>query len=331
MKRITSLILFLIVLSVSAQARYILIDDFNQGEDVNALLLANGAWSANQNDPTQSIECLHTPQENFIGAKGMSLAMTYDVDSPNPAYNGYYFKLGDMDARLYNQIVFAVRGDINYAFPERFNIEIKNRQEVGKYTVHGVSGRWHKFAIPFSDFKGITNWARLTELVIVFSDTDVGVKNGRIYFDDLYFTDGGFSPVVDEELQDIINSAQNEKLEVKVENKAVVITVRVNFDFDKSNIKESEMSKVQSVATILSKYPDLKIDVQGHTDSKGSKKYNQKLSEKRANSVMNALQELGVVNKQITSKGFGKSKPIASNATSEGRYQNRRVEFVVEK
>ena len=316
---------------MSAQARYILIDDFNNGKDVNALTLPNSSWSANPNDPTQSIECLHTPQENFIGAKGMSLAMTYDVDSPNPAYNGYYFKLGDMDARLYNQVVFAVRGDVNYTFPDRFNIEIKNKQEVGKYTVHGVSGKWHKFAIPFSDFKGITNWGRLTEFVIVFADTDVGVKKGRIYFDDLYFTDGGFSPVVDEELQDIINAAQNEKLEVKIENKAIVITVRVNFDFDKSNIKESEMPKVQTVAKTLANHSNLKISVQGHTDSIGSDEYNQALSARRANSVMNALKELGIVNKQISWKGFGESKPITSNATPEGRYQNRRVEFVVEK
>ena len=77
--------------------------------------------------------------------------------------------------------------------------------------------------------------------------------------------------------------------------------------------------------------PKLKANIEAHTDSVGSDKYNQKLSERRANSAVNALKELNVDPSRIKAVGYGETKPAASNATAEGRAENRRVEAVMSK
>jgi len=131
--------------------------------------------------------------------------------------------------------------------------------------------------------------------------------------------------------QQIEEEAKNEKLEVKTENDKIIITVHVNFDFNKHNVKETEMPKVESVYRVLKNHTDINVRVEGHTDSKGSEKYNQKLSENRAKEVMNELINLGIVPDRLTYSGMGLTKPVASNLTEDGRFKNRRVEFIIER
>jgi outer membrane protein OmpA-like peptidoglycan-associated protein len=80
---------------------------------------------------------------------------------------------------------------------------------------------------------------------------------------------------------------------------------------------------------ILVLHPELKVQVEGHTDSVGSDDFNQTLSEKRAEAVRDFLVSNDVARDSITAKGFGKSRPVVSNDTAEGRQRNRRVELVV--
>src|SRR5690606_1903090 len=80
---------------------------------------------------------------------------------------------------------------------------------------------------------------------------------------------------------------------------------------------------------VLNTYPDTNIEVQGHTDSKGSETYNQTLSEKRAGSVSTYLTANQINAGRITTKGFGETLPEYDNETEEGRAQNRRVEFLI--
>jgi outer membrane protein OmpA-like peptidoglycan-associated protein len=103
----------------------------------------------------------------------------------------------------------------------------------------------------------------------------------------------------------------------------------VLFAFNKYELKPEAREKLAKVSGILLAYPDLKLQVEGHTDSVGSEEYNQKLSEERADSVRNYLVSQSVQDSNITAMGFGKTHPVADNSTSEGRAQNRRVELVV--
>jgi outer membrane protein OmpA-like peptidoglycan-associated protein len=101
----------------------------------------------------------------------------------------------------------------------------------------------------------------------------------------------------------------------------------VLFDFDNSTIKPEAYPLLDEVAVILEKNPDMKGEISGHTCSTGPEEYNQMLSEKRAGAVEAYLENKGIDASRFTSKGYGASKPIASNDTLEGRKQNRRVEL----
>ncbi|MFH1195787.1 MAG: OmpA family protein [bacterium] len=107
-----------------------------------------------------------------------------------------------------------------------------------------------------------------------------------------------------------------------------IVTTGIKFDVNKSNIKPESMGVINSIINLMNEKPDLNFSVEGHTDSDGDEKSNQTLSEVRAKSVMNKLIELGVNSSRLNSKGFGESKPIADNNTTEGKANNRRVEFV---
>ena len=103
----------------------------------------------------------------------------------------------------------------------------------------------------------------------------------------------------------------------------------VLFDTGKYTLKQGTQISLAKVSGILQAYPGLKVRVEGYTDTVGGDEYNQKLSENRANGVMNFLVSQGVAQDHITAQGFGKSNPVADNGTAAGRSQNRRVNLVV--
>jgi outer membrane protein OmpA-like peptidoglycan-associated protein len=103
----------------------------------------------------------------------------------------------------------------------------------------------------------------------------------------------------------------------------------VLFDTAKYSLRPLAREKLAKVAGIVSGHPGLKLDVEGHTDSVGGDEYNQQLSEQRGGSVRDFLIEEGMSASSVTSRGFGKTQPVATNDTAEGRQQNRRVELVI--
>src|SRR5579863_3904124 len=103
----------------------------------------------------------------------------------------------------------------------------------------------------------------------------------------------------------------------------------VLFDTAKFSLRPAAREKLARVAGILSGHPGLRLQVEGYTDSVGGDDYNQQLSENRATSVRHYLTGAGIPTASVTSKGFGKTEPVASNDTAAGRQQNRRVELVV--
>lgn len=111
----------------------------------------------------------------------------------------------------------------------------------------------------------------------------------------------------------------------------VRVELDVKFDFDKSTVRQESYADIRNLADFMQQYPQTTTVVEGHTDSVGTDQYNQRLSERRANAVRNVLvNEYGVGANRVDSVGYGESRPVADNATEEGRQINRRVEAEVE-
>jgi outer membrane protein OmpA-like peptidoglycan-associated protein len=109
----------------------------------------------------------------------------------------------------------------------------------------------------------------------------------------------------------------------------VEFSSNVLFAFDKSNLSDDAKANLNKLVTVLNEYRDTDIELQGHTDSKGSEAYNQTLSVNRANAVSGYLAGKGITASRVTIKGFGETVPKYDNETAEGRTQNRRVEFLI--
>jgi len=133
---------------------------------------------------------------------------------------------------------------------------------------------------------------------------------------------------------------QEAKLREKLRNSGVSITRNGNniilnmpgditFDTNQSHVKQNFVSVLDSVAEVLREYESTMIEVAGHTDSRGSDRYNQLLSETRAHAVSDHLNRFGVQGVRIDRVGYGEQYPVADNATASGRRFNRRVELTL--
>ena len=101
----------------------------------------------------------------------------------------------------------------------------------------------------------------------------------------------------------------------------------VQFENNRSDLKASSYAVLDEIADYLNQRKDLRVQIQGHTDSSGSRSYNQSLSQKRADSVKAYLTGKGVAADRMDTIGYGPDRPIATNKTAKGRAENRRVEF----
>ena len=109
------------------------------------------------------------------------------------------------------------------------------------------------------------------------------------------------------------------------------LVLHINFDTDKAVIRPADRAELQKAIDFVKQHPGQKISIEGHTDSTGTAKYNQGLSERRAAAVKDYLLKNGVTDGgMIATSGYGQTKPVASNSTKQGRFENRRVEIVVQ-
>jgi len=119
-------------------------------------------------------------------------------------------------------------------------------------------------------------------------------------------------------------------LKAKQTERGIVLTMgEVLFATGKSELSAAARQSVNKLADFLQKHPDRNVLIEGHTDSTGSDELNMSLSQKRADAVKEALTGKRVDPRRITAKGYGKKYPVASNDTSAGRSQNRRVEVII--
>jgi len=138
---------------------------------------------------------------------------------------------------------------------------------------------------------------------------------------------------MDKQIKELKEATAGSGVDVKAVDDGQAILVNlpngVTFDTDSTLIKPGFRDTLDTVAISLNKFPNSLIDVYGHTDSTGSDAYNQTLSENRARVVADYLADKGVAAARIRSTGFGKTQPVASNDTPEGRAANRRVEIKI--
>lgn len=129
-----------------------------------------------------------------------------------------------------------------------------------------------------------------------------------------------------EEIQKDIPDAKVERIDegIKIE-----FNEKILFAFSKSDLSDSAQKHLNTLVRILDKYPNTNIEIQGHTDSRGTDEYNMGLSLRRADAVRSYLQSQGINAVRMTTRGFGESAPGYTNDTPEGMAQNRRVEFLI--
>lgn len=134
---------------------------------------------------------------------------------------------------------------------------------------------------------------------------------------------------MDKQAKEIKNEVPGAKVERVGEGIVVEFSEKILFGFDRSDLTTSAQNNLQKLSTILKKYPDTDIEIQGHTDNVGADDYNDNLSQRRASAVVNYLRSKGISGGRMNTVGFGEKYPKYSNDSESGRAQNRRVEFLI--
>jgi outer membrane protein OmpA-like peptidoglycan-associated protein len=206
-----------------------------------------------------------------------------------------------------------------------------------------VQGKLFQFALaptgrkePPGDVEVIENYAAAIKAkggeVLVQSNTDLTGRmedNGQQVWVKLRSLFGAVDLVVVEEkaFKATIEPPKAEAMKSALE-KDGRMALQVNFEFAKSTLKPDAAPIIAQVVALLTANADYKITIEGHTDNVGRAEANQKLSESRAEAVVEALVKGGIAKDRLAAAGFGATQPVASNDTGEGRAKNRRVELV---
>lgn len=175
------------------------------------------------------------------------------------------------------------------------------------------SGELNSGLIPFGN--GCTNW----------STTFKFAHNGKEIWAYQQYSDDGYDIVIAEKeamIQDIEANAMFDKI-----NTGESLILYINFETGKSSIKADSQNIIDELNKMLDDNPALRITIEGHTDNVGNASANKTLSEQRALSVKNSLVSKGVSTDRIKTAGYGQEKPVADNASDDGKAKNRRVEI----
>ena len=181
------------------------------------------------------------------------------------------------------------------------------------------NGKWHHAALIYKSGQ-IKCYVDQYRVLVVpsagFVPTSVefagiGTQEAPIIFRNVRIASGGASNMIGKKFTD-----------------AKIVTHGINFDVDKSSIKPESMGTLNMIVQVLKENPEIKFEIDGHTDNSGTSAHNLELSQHRADAVKAQLISMGVDASRLSSKGFGDTKPIASNDSPDGKANNRRVEFV---
>ncbi len=239
--------------------------------------------------------------------------------------------------------VFTVEFDLYYPGNGGFNVYLfdKKNQQSGSptgYTYFSIDNKTMEFGQSSSDYPGDVPNARWMHISIAYTkgklkgymdDTRL-INIPRIDFDPkgitLYTYHAGNDNLF------YVKNIRIAKGGVKYYDRFMadgkIVTNGIRFETGKADILPESMGVINKIYEMMKEHPDIKLSVEGHTDNVGDADFNMKLSEERAASVKARLVQMGIDSGRLTTKGWGESNPIDSNATPEGRANNRRVEFV---
>lgn len=140
---------------------------------------------------------------------------------------------------------------------------------------------------------------------------------------------GAIGHYMDKQAADIQKDVEGAKVERVGEGIKITFDSGILYDVNSAALKPVASENIDKLSKVLQKYPDTEILIEGHTDSSGEDKYNQDLSEKRAQSVSNYLKSQGIKGGRIVTKGYGENQPIETNETVDGKSKNRRVDIAI--
>lgn len=186
-------------------------------------------------------------------------------------------------------------------------------------------------ALWFNEELGIPRFDS-NRLAYTFTMFDGSKVNYRFRILSWYRKQQSIKPAEKTKLVEEVQKDLEKKPEVSVKKEKDGIRLTLNsvlFGFDSARLTDDAKRSISEIATVLRKHPNREIRISGHTDNRGSRNYNRKLSTARARSVLQELKEQGIEAGRMSFKGYGESKPVESNQTEAGRARNRRVEILI--
>jgi len=176
-----------LLLDDAAQAGMLMLADFDAGDKPNNLGGDFGAWDKDPADDTQGCRATFASDDSTGNMEGFALRLDYDVDSPSPAYNGFWMKLENVNALPYDTLSLDVRG-ASHKFTKRLKVELKTPDSrSAPFFISGITDQWQTIQIPLKRFKGVKDWSVLSEMILVFDDVNTAPKKGTLLVDQIRF------------------------------------------------------------------------------------------------------------------------------------------------
>jgi OOP family OmpA-OmpF porin len=266
-------------------------------------------------DLTDGNYCKVTPLTKTKSYLGNNFTIEYDTYNPNNGAYGLMTFFNDAAGENIGSVqVSTGEATCDFANDKTLNGSLPSEIQNDNY-----KNKWHHIAIAYKN-KQIKVYVDQFRVLVV---PNSGITPGYVEF-------GGIgdpnNPIIFKNIR--IAEGGNMNMLGKKFTETKIVTHGINFDIDKATIKPESMGTLNMIVKVMTDNPDIKFEVDGHTDNTGTAEHNLTLSQQRADAVRNQLIKMGIDASRLTSKGFGDTKPISDNNTLEGRANNRRVEFV---